>query len=175
MSALFTLLGTLGVAAFWVYRTRNLGGVAGRLVDAAQRARQAYRRKQFFTRVENSPIETVTDPAAATVAMLISLATERGNLSTASEEAIKAEMQHVMGLVAVEEIYTFSKWVAGHTTDPNTMSLRFGKLWNENLQLSERADFYEMAKRIVVADGRPNDVQLSALRTLQDRLGLTRP
>ncbi|MGO4388369.1 hypothetical protein AB4Y85_12605 [Microvirga sp. 2YAF29] len=175
MPALFALLGTLGVAAFWFYRTRNLGGVAGRLVDAAQRARQAYRRKQFFTRDENSPIEAVTDPAAAVVAMLISLAAERGSLSTASEEAIKAEMQHTMGLVAVEEIFTFSKWVASHTTDPNILSLRFAKLWHENLQPSERADVHEMAKRIVAANGAPNDAQLSALRTLQDRLGLTRP
>jgi hypothetical protein len=117
----------------------------------------------------------VSDPAAAVVAMLISLANERGQLSAASEAAIKAEMQHVMGLVAVEEIFTFSKWVASHTTDPNILSLRFAKLWNENLQPSERADIHEMAKRIIEADGAPNDVQLSALRTLRDRLGLTRP
>ncbi len=89
--------------------------------------------------------------------------------------AIKAEMEHVMGLVAVDEIFTFSNWVAGHATDPKILSLRFAKLWTDNLQPSERADIYEMAKRIVETDGAPNDAQLSALRTLRDRLGLTRP
>jgi hypothetical protein len=175
MPVLLAILGALGAAAFWYYRIRDLGNAAGQVVDAAQRARGAYRRKQFRKKAESSPIEAVTDPAAAVVAMLVSLANERGSLSAAAEEAIKAEMQHVMGLVAIEEIFTFSKWVAGHATDPNILSLRFAKLWTENLQPSERADIHEMAKRVVEADGAPNDAQLSALRTLRDRLGLTHP
>lgn len=175
MPVLLAILGALGAAAFWYYRMRDVGNAAGEVIDAAQRARGAYRRKRFRKKAESSPIEAVTDPAAAAVAMLISLANERGSLSTAAEEAIKAEMRHVMRLAAVDEIFTFSKWVASHATDPNILSLRFAKLWKENLQPSERADIHEMAKRIVEADGAPNDAQLSALRALQDRLALTRP
>jgi hypothetical protein len=175
MPVLLAILGALGAAAFWYYRIRDVGNAAGEVIDAAQRARGAYRRKQFRKKAESSPIEAVKDPAAAAVAMIISLASERGSLSPAATVAIKAEMEHVMGLVAVDEIFTFSNWVAGHATDPNILSLRFAKLWNENLQPSERADIYEMAKRVVEADGAPNDAQLSALRTLRDRLGLTRP
>jgi hypothetical protein len=175
MPVLLAILGALGAAAFWYYRMRDVGNAAGEVIDAAQRVRGAYRRRLFRQKAESSPIEAVKDPAAAAVAMLISLASERGGLSLAAEEAIKAEMRHVMGLIAVDEIFTFSKWVAGHTTDPNILSLRFARLWTEDLQPSERVDIHEMAKRIVEVDGSPNDAQLSALRTLRERLGLTRP
>lgn len=173
MPVLMAIISALGVAIFWYYRIRDVGHVAGEVVDAAQRARGAYRRKQFRKKVESSPIEAVDDPAAAATAMLISLACERGELSLAAEQAIKAEMQHVMGLPNVIETFTFARWVAGHATDPNTLSLKFAKLWITKLDESQRADIYDMAKRVVEADGEPTHSQISALKALASRLGLT--
>ncbi len=174
MPVLLAMLGALGAAAFWFYRMRDMGRAAHEVVDAAQRARGAYRRKRFRDKAESSPIASVEDPAAAAVAMLIALASERGSLSPAAEEAIKAEMRQVMAIPNIDETFTFARWVAGHVTDPNTLSLRFAKLWIAALELSERADLYDMASRVVQADGEPTDLQISCLRALRDRLGLTR-
>lgn len=174
MPVLLAIVGALGAAAFWYYRLRDVGHVAGELVDAAQRARGAYRRKQFRTRAESSPIAAVDDPAVAVVALLIGLASERGELTIAAEETIKAEMQYVMGMPQIVETFTFAKWVAGHATDPNTLSLRFAKLWIARLDETQRADVYDMAKRVTEADGEPTPGQTGALKALRDRLGLTR-
>lgn len=174
MPILLAVIGALGAAAFWYYRLRDVGHAAGEIVDVAQRARGAYRRKKFRNKAESSPIEAVEDPAAAAVAMLIGLASERGSLSIPAEEAIKAEMQHVMGLPNIVETFTFAKWVAGHATDPNTLSLKFSKLWLAALEPSQREDIYEMARRVIEADGEPTVSQTGSLRTLRDRLGLTR-
>ncbi|WP_243370198.1 hypothetical protein [Microvirga solisilvae] len=174
MPILLAIIGALGAAAFWYYRLRDVGHAAGEVVDAAQRARGAYRRKAFRKKAESSAIEAVDDPAAAAVAMLIGLANERGELSVAAEETIKAEMQHVMGLSDITENFTFAKWVAGHATDPNTLSLKFAKLWIAKLDETQRVDVYDMAKRVIEVDGEPTHGQIGALKALRDRLGLTR-
>ncbi|MCG7393692.1 hypothetical protein MHY87_12310 [Microvirga sp. ACRRW] len=174
MPILLAVLGVLGAAAFWYYRLRDVGNAAGEVVDAAQRVRGTYRRKAFRKKAESSAIEAVDDPAAAAVAMLIGLAQERGELSIAAEEAIKAEMQHVMGVANIAETYTFAQWVAGHADDSNTLSLKFAKLWLAKLDESQRQDVYDMAKRVSEAEGEPTLGQIGALKALRDRLGLTR-
>jgi hypothetical protein len=117
----------------------------------------------------------VDDPAAAAVATLIALATRSEGLTPAGENGIKNEMRSVMGMTRVEETFVFARWVAGHATDPNTLSFRFAKLWQTSLNLSEREDFLAMAERAARLDGAAGPEQISALRLLRDRLGLTRP
>lgn len=174
MPVLLAIIGALGAAAFWYYRLRDAGRAANEIVEAAQRARGAFRRKRFRAKAESSPIEAVEDPAAAAVAMLIALASERGPLSPAAEEAIKAEMRQTMGLSQPDETFTFAKWVAAHVTDPNTLSLRFARLWLAALQPEERADLHAMAVRVAEVDGEPTAIQVNCLKTLKDRLALTR-
>ena len=174
MPVVLAILGALGAALFWYYRLRDMGHAAGEVVETAQRMRGAYRRRQFRRKAESSPVVAVDDPAAAAVAMLIALASERGSLSRAAEEAIKAEMQRGMGLTRIEETFTFARWVAGHATDPNTLSLRFAKLWLASFEPSQREDLHDMAGRVIEADGEPTRGQISALRILHSRLGLTR-
>jgi len=174
MPVLLAILGALGAGLFWYYRLRDLGHAAGELVDAAQRVRGHHRRRKFRQKAESSPIEAVDDPAAAAVAMLIALACKDRSLSPGAEAAIKAEMQHVMGLTQIDETFTFARWVAGHASDPNTLSLRFARLWLTALEQPQREDIHDMAKRVIEADGEPTGLQIGALRLLQDRLGLTR-
>jgi len=106
--------------------------------------------------------------------MLIALAYERGSLSRAAEETIKAKMRHVMGLTTIEETFTFARWVAGHATDPNTLSLRFAKLWLTALEHPQRQEIHDMAAQVIEADGEPIPSQISALKLLRERLALTR-
>lgn len=116
MPVLLAALGALPAAAFRYCRLRDMGHAAGEILDAAQRVRGGYRRKQFRKNTQSSAVEAVDDPATA-VAMLI-VASERGALSVAAAEAIKAEMKHVVGLTNIVETFAFAKGVAGHATGP---------------------------------------------------------
>jgi hypothetical protein len=174
LSILIAIFSALGIAAFWFYRMRNVGHAASEVVDTARRIRGVYRRKRFRNKAESSPIESVGDPAAAAVAMLIALASSRGLLSPAAETAIKGEMRNVMALTNIDEVFTFARWVAEHANDPGNLTLRFSKLWMSALQPSERADLHAMASRIAAVDGEPTDLQAGCLKALHVRLGLTR-
>jgi uncharacterized tellurite resistance protein B-like protein len=174
MPVLITILAALGAAAFWYYRIRALGGVAQDVVDAAQRARGAVRRRRFRNNVESSPFASVEDPAAAAAAMLIALAGPDGRLSAAAEAAVKEELGRIVARERLVETFTFGSWLGGQARDPNDLSLRFAKLWTGMLVEEERAEFHEMASRVAAADGEPSDLQKVALLRLKDRLGLTR-
>lgn len=174
MPILVAIATALGLAAFWYYRLRDVGRAAHEVVDVAQRARGAYRRKRFRNKVESSPVAAVDDPAAAAAAFLISLAASRGSLTSRAEAAIRGEMRDVMAVPNVDEAFVFARWVADHVHDPGDLSLRFSKLWIGQLQPAERADLYAMASRIAAVDGEPTDLQIGCLRALHVRLGLTR-
>jgi hypothetical protein len=171
---LLAILGALGAAAFWYYRMRDVGHVANEAVDAAQRLRGTFRRKRFLKKAESSPIAAVEDPAAAAVALMISLASSGDRLSPAAESAIHAEMRDVMALPKADETFIFARWMADHANDSNDLVRRFAKLWLGALQPSERSAFYDMASRIAAVDGDPTAEQIGCLRLLHERLGLTR-
>lgn len=175
MPYLIVLASVIGGALFWYYRLRDLGHAANDVVDVAQRARGAYRRRQFRNKAESSPIESVDDPAAAATATLIALCRSRGEMSQECERAIKAEIVETMGLAKAEELYVFSRWVADHTSDPEHLTLKFARLWIDRLSPPERLALYGMAERVVAVDGAPTLSQEQSLKRLKDRLGLTRP
>ncbi|RDI61998.1 hypothetical protein [Microvirga subterranea] len=175
MHIVAAILSILGAAAFWFYRMRAAGQALSEVGDAAQHLRGAYRRKRFRNKAESSPVAAVDDPAAAATAFLISLAASRGSLTPDAEAAIKAQMESVMAVPNVEDVFVFARWVADHVHDPGDLSLRFSKLWIGHLQPAERADLYDMASRIAAVDGEPTDLQIGCLRALHVRLGLTRP
>jgi len=171
---ILAIVAALGAFAVWYFRLRALGQVASEVIDGAERARGAYRRKRFRAKAESSPIAAVEDPAAAASAMLIALAAPEGRLSERAEAAVKREMSAGMGLADVEEAFAFARWVADHADDPNHFSLKFAKLWRTKLTTEERADFYAMACHVAAADGSPTALQRESLVRLKDRLGLVR-
>ena len=78
MHILLAVLGVLGVAAFWWYRVKYVGQAAGELVDAAERARGAFRRRQFRKKADTATIDAIDDPrTAATVRSVVSGARPR--------------------------------------------------------------------------------------------------
>ena len=175
MPVLLAVVGALAAAAFWYYRLRTVAHAADEAIDAAQRLRGTIRRKRFLKKAESSPVEAVEDPAAAAVALLISLASCHGRLSPAAEGAIRAEMSGVMGLPEPDATFIFARWVADHARDPNDLVRRFARLWLTALQPSERSDLYDMAVRVAEADGGATPEQVGCLRLLRERVGLTRP
>jgi hypothetical protein len=171
---LFGILGLIAAAAFWYWRIRAVGEVASDVHDVAGRLWGKHKRKKFLGKVNDSPLEVIDDPATAAVILMNVIANEDGVPGHIAEAAIKNEVEHSMGISDSMEILTFGKWTANHAPDSNTVILRYGKLWSENLTVKEREDLLSMISRICDLPGATSPAASKTLRQtkLRQRLGL---
>lgn len=171
---LFGILGLIAAAAFWYWRIKAVGEVAGEVHDVAGRLWGKHKRKKFLGKVNDSPLEVIDDPATAAVILMNVIATEDGVPGHIAEAAIKKEVEVSMGITDSMEILTFGKWTAAHATDSNNVILRYGKLWAENLSVKEREDLLGMISRICDLPGATSQPAARTLRQskLRQRLGL---
>jgi hypothetical protein len=171
---LFGILGLIAAAAFWYWRIKAVGQVASEVHDVAGRLWGKHKRKKFLGKVNDSPLAVIDDPATAAVILMNVIATEDGVAGHIAEAAIKKEVEHAMGISDSMEILTFGKWTANHAPDSNTVILRYGKLWSENLSVKEREELLNMISRICDLPGAASPAASKTLRQtkLRQRLGL---
>jgi uncharacterized tellurite resistance protein B-like protein len=172
MHILAIILALLGGAAFWWWRVKMIHDAGSDVADAAGRAMGAWRRRKFRLKSDASAVDAVSDPMAAAVVMMIATARRDGELSGASEAAIRREIVETFGEPDATELFTFGKWVAGHVADANNVSLRYAKLWASSLNPDERRGLVTMVDRVAAADGRMSEPQRLAVAKLRERLGL---
>jgi hypothetical protein len=79
-----------------------------------------------------------------------------------------------MGAENPDEDLIFARWAAADVADLNSLISRLSRVWNARLSAAERRDLYDLAGEIAALDGRPDDGTMSALRHLENRLGLVR-
>ena len=171
MQFILGFVAILGGAAFWWWRLKMLGEATNEIGDAAGRAIGKYKRYKFRKKMEDSPLESVDDPAAAAVVLMYAIAQEKGPLTPETEAAIRKEIISTMGLSDPTELMVFSKWAAAHVTDPNNVSLRYAKLWCAKLNEAERRDLFAMAERLARSFGASTSRDANFTR-LRERLGL---
>jgi hypothetical protein len=171
---LFGILGLIAAAAFWYWRIKAVGEVASEVHDVAGRLWGKHKRRKFLGKVNDSPLEVIDDPATAAVILMNVITSEDGVPGHIAEAAIKKEVEQSMGISDSMEILTFGKWTANHAPDSNTVILRYGKLWSEQLSVKEREDLLSMISRICDLPGATNPAASKTLRQtkLRQRLGL---
>ena len=174
MHVLVLVLGLVGAGACWWCRMRYLGRTAAEVVDSAERLRGAYRRRQFRKKADAAAIDAISDPRTAAAVMLVALASVDGPLSPDAEDKIKASMRRLMAADNPDEDLIFAKWAAADVADLNSLVSRLSRVWNARLSAAERRDLYDLAGEIAALNGRPDDAATSALRHLENRLGLVR-
>ena len=172
MHVLLAVLGLLGAGACWWCRARYLAQAAAEVIDAAERARGFVRRRQFRKKAEASTISAIEDPRSAAVVLMVGIASSDGAMTEGSEREIRAAMRDLLALDRPEEELVFAKWATAGLADLNNLIARLAPLWTSRLTVQERLALYERVRRVAVADGPPDDLRLSALRKLRDRLGL---
>ena len=172
MPVILALLGILGAVGFWYWRMRMAGRAIGEIVDVAETARGAWNRRKFRQKVEGSAISAIEDPTTGAVTMLVALVYERGPVGDEAERLIKQAMRDAMGIADPVETFTFAKWAADQAMSANDVSQRLSKLWVDKLGLRERAEFLELAGRVIAADGSPSAEQIAAVAKLKERLKL---
>jgi hypothetical protein len=172
MQIILGLVAILGGLAFWWWRIKMISEATSEIGDVAGRAWGRYKRNRFRMKVEDSPVESVDDPAVAAVVMLLTLVKELRPLNDLDERLIRQEIVDEMKLAKPDELMIFSKWVASHVTDASNVAIRYAKLWTGSLDSSERKSLVEMAERIVHRTGGPNARQTLCISKLRERLGL---
>jgi hypothetical protein len=171
---LFGILGLIAAAAFWYWRIKAVGEVANEVHDVAGRLWGRHKRHKFLGKVNDSPLEVIDDPATAAVILMNVIASDDSVPGHIAEAAIKKEVEQSMGISDSMEVLTFGKWTASHAPDSNTVILRYGKLWAENLSIKEREELLAMITRISDLPGASNSAASKTLRQskLRQRLGL---
>jgi hypothetical protein len=153
---------------------RYLSQTAAEVVDSAERLRGAYRRRQFRKKADAAAIDAISDPRTAATVMLVALASVDGPLSPEAEEKIKGSMRCLMGVDNPDEDLIFAKWAAADVADLNSLASRLSRVWNARLSAAERRDLYDLAAEVAALEGPPDATAASALRHLENRLGLVR-
>jgi hypothetical protein len=174
MHIILLILGVLGGAAFWWWRIKQVGQAANEVHDMAGRMWGKYKRKKFLNKVNDSPLEVIDDPATAAVILFHVIQVEDGISGPEADAALRREVVETIGITDPGEIITFGKWTANHASDANTVILRYGKLWSDNLTVREREGLVDMATRICHGPqvATLTSIQTARLARLRQRLGL---
>lgn len=171
MHIILGLFALIAGGAFWWWRLKMMSEAANDINNAVGKAMGTYKRKKFLKKVGESPLASITDPAAAAVVMMFAMAKEETPLSDVTEKIIQDEVTNTMKISDSTELMVFSKWVMGHVTDANNVSLRCGKLWMGALSVSEREDFVAMVERVAEKCGGLTTNQMNKVKKLRERLG----
>jgi hypothetical protein len=91
-------------------------------------------------------------------------------ISSAEEAAIRDAMRTIMAVKKPEEELIFAKWAAADVVDLNSLIARLSRVWTAKLDAAERRQLYDVAKKIAALENEPDDLMLSALQRLKDRL-----
>lgn len=74
MHILLAILGIVGAFSYYWFVMRDASKVVGEVVDAAGRARGAYRRDQFRKKADSSTINAIDDPRTGAAVMAVAVA-----------------------------------------------------------------------------------------------------
>ncbi len=173
MHILLGFAAVMGGLAFWWWRFKMVKQASDEIGDMAGRVWGQYKRNKFHKKVEDSPLETVDDPVAAAVVMMLALAKEAGPITSEVEAAARREITGSMKIAEPTELLVFSKWVASHLENANNVSLRYAKLWAGALNMDERRKFVAMVERVAQASGGITASQNAKIAKFRERLGLT--
>jgi hypothetical protein len=174
MPFLMMILAAVAGAAFWWWRIKAIGEVANEASNVAGRAWGKYKRKKFLNKVNDSPLAVIDDPASAAAILLYVMVNEHGAVGPDIEETIRNEVVSTIAPEDVTELLTFSKWTAGHATDANSVILRFGDIWRNQLSTTEKEGLVAMVKRVAFAMSKAalTTAQKVNIEKLRQRIGL---
>jgi hypothetical protein len=174
MPFLMMIIAAIAGAAFWWWRLKMIGEAANEATDMAGRVWGKYKRKKFLNKVNDSPLAVIDDPASAAVILLYTMANEHGAPGPEIEETIRTEVINTIAPEDVTELLTFSRWTAGHATDTNSVILRFGDIWRNQLSSAEKEGLVAMVKRVAFAMSKAalTNIQMANIEKLRQRIGL---
>ena len=110
-------------------------------------------------------------PRTAAVLLLVALATTDAPMSETAEKTIRKRWPVCFRSRSRRSNSSLPTWATAELADLNSLVSRLSRVWNARLDMRERAELYDLAARVTRVASEPDDLRLSALQHLRNRLG----
>jgi hypothetical protein len=165
---LVLLLGALYLAFARLNQTRGAGDRFGRGVGRNQ---DVLMRRAGRGNADGAAISAIEDPLTGAAVMMAAVANSREPLDAAAATVIKDELREVTGSDP-RDAFEFAAWAIQYVPDPDNVSMRLTRMWNNTLTTAERQQLVDMVTRVACMKGDPTAIQADAIAKLKTRLDL---
>ena len=122
-------------------------------------------------RADGAAISAIEDPVTGAAVMMAAVANLREPLDAAALTVIKDELREVIG-GDPSAACDYAAWAVESGPDPDNVSMRLSRMWNDKLTTPERQQLVEMVTRVAGMKGEPTPIQTDAIARLKARLDL---
>lgn len=138
---------------------RELGELAGDALGAARRAK-------FRRSATQSPLEHLSDPREAAVALMVAVARTEGDLTVAQSQTIERMATDRLGFDDSSEILAHARWLTHDLVDPGHVVHRVMPLLVQKCDDEQRADIVSMLTEVASVGGDPAPIQMQVIQKL---------
>lgn len=172
MHILLGLLGAIGVVGVILWRLNTAAQAARGLTETAEDARGLYRRWSWRRKLASDPLELVSDPREAAVAMMVAIAQHDGALTERERSAILTEAARRFEATAnqSEELLAHGRWLTREVRDPDRCLQKLRPLIQRTCSPTQMDDVISMLRAVATADGRTDETASTAIDRLDGGL-----
>lgn len=172
MAFLAAIGAAIGVIVMILWRLNQAGDAARGAMETASDIRGMSRGFLWRRKAKRHPMETLSDPREAVVAMMTAVANYDGAITDREQSTIisligekfEATQQQADALLA------HGRWLAKDVADLGDFMRRPLKLLHETCDQYQKADIIAMLRQTAAADGKDDDVITNAIDLLARRL-----
>jgi len=174
MHILVAIVSALGIIGVVLWRLHMAAEAAKGLVDTANDARGLFRRWRWQRKLASNPLDLISDPREAAVAMMVAVAQSDGAMTDRERQVIMAELVKRVGATErqAEELLAHGRWLTRDVRDIDYCLDKLAPLIKRQCSPDQHRDVLEMLYSVASVEGRPGEVEGTALarvaRALRD-------
>ncbi len=178
MHILISILSALGIIAFLIIRISQAMDAVRHLSDEATGVRGAVRRYLFRKKATAHPLTLIVDPREATLALMVAVMKDKGNLTTEQIEDLEYWAATRLNYTNPKEMVSLARWLVKDSVESGAVLLRVGKMLSLTCNGEQRADIIDLVES--AARGRshhgqkrqpPSELQAHTIQQLKYRFG----
>jgi uncharacterized tellurite resistance protein B-like protein len=171
VALLTALAGVIGIV---LWRMTQAANAARDVADAANEVSSLARRWAWWRKSNRNPLDSITDPREAAVAMMAAIAQYDGNLTERERVAIVGNISQAFDANAkqAEELLAQARFLVKDVTDPSACFNRLAPTIEKQLGPNERFELIEMLNKVANADGAAGEAITRSIAQLRRRLAV---
>jgi len=175
MHILVAIVSALGIVGVILWRLHMAAEAAKGLAETASDARGLFRRWRWQRKLATNPLDLIEDPREAAVAMMVALAQSDGAMTDRERQVIITELVARIGATErqAEELLAHGRWLTRDVQDIDYCLDKLAPLIKRQCSPEQNRDVLEMLYSVASVEGRPGDIEGTALariaRTLRDQ------
>ena len=173
MGFLIAIGSAIGVVVAILWRLNQAGDAARGTLQAARDVRGMTRGLLWRRKANRHPMEVLSDPREAVVAMMAAIAEHDGAMTDREQASIVKQLQATFGASQEQaaELLAHGRWLARGVTDLAGFLRRPLALLHASCDQGQKADIIVMLHETANADGKADDVIANAISQFARSLG----